>query len=193
MSTAELLPITDDATFVTEDGYIVRESDGEVLGLAGAPETFRVDNPDAADWVLSKIAEEEAEVLALTARLEALHANLNRMRKVHANRVNFLRWKFAPELEAFARSQLTGKSRTLTLPHGSIAIRRVPESFKVGDLDKTIAYVEGIDPSLVRVTKAVTTKEAKQAAEFIGESLEDVPGLVRTPEHETVTVRTGIE
>jgi hypothetical protein len=184
-------------TFVM-DGYIVDAATGEVLGLL-EDDTFMVTSPDAADWVLKKIAGEEAAIVALDVQEQAILTNIARLRKQFQARVKFLHWKFDAQLEALARDQLAVKkgrpSKTYTLPHGSIVFRNVPESYAVEDMESAVEFVEAIEPELVtiKIEKRVTSAQARHAAELAGLTDLDVPGLKVNPAYEKVTIATGIE
>lgn len=126
------------------DGYVVDGNTGEVLGLAASdtPLSFAVRDRASADWVLAKLADCQAQVLAINARERMLLANLDRQRKAQLARLDWLHRRFDAELEAFARAELEGKrTKTLTLDHGRIAFRTARGRNVITDMARAVAWM----------------------------------------------------
>jgi hypothetical protein len=181
------------------DGFLVNEETGEILGLAEQDHGWQVDSPDKADWVLSLMAQEEAQLEALEMRKQALLHNLERMAKEHERRLDYLRYRFGGGLQSVARAELEGgKSRTLRLPHGSLAFRKVAGSSAIKDMDAAVAWAAANAPSLVRTTTktdVLAGEAAKMLDAIYGENnpARAYPAwMERTDPRETFTIKTGI-
>lgn len=122
--------------------YLVDIETGEVLGMVGT-ERFCVHDRDSAEWVLRKLWDAEAEVAAIRARRKVLLDNLEAMEAEHQRRVEWLRWRFGPELEEWATDELEGKKvRSIKTPFGTLSFRRKPPRVVVTDEARAIASLE---------------------------------------------------
>lgn len=188
-------PDPDADSIITIDGYLVRESDGEVIGLADA-DIFTPDTPAKADWVLAKLARAEAIIAGLDAEEAAIRDNLRRLRRQQETRIRWLHVRFDGHLEQLAREQLAasgGRSKTYTLAHGSVSFRRVPESARVVDQERAVAFVEQCGrPDFIKVVKTVTAKDARDACQGAGWERMAIPGVEVTAEREAVKISTGV-
>lgn len=190
------------------DGYRIGP-DGEVLEFMSEPR-FAIDSESAAEWVLEKRQDEEARIVALKAKREAILANLDREIRHHEGRVKALDYRFGPELEAFARTRLSGKRRTWTCPYGSVAFRKQAAKWRWADGGKERAI------EWARQHKATAIKsEVREWVEFDAiksvidghdlttgdlyneDAVEWIRDLARVvefvPEGEKVTISTGVK
>ena len=188
------------ATAVDADGYLYDLVTGEVLGHAEAHELFTVDSPESADWVLMLRSQLEGEALAIDAQLEALASNLRARRRKVEQRLAWWDYRFASSLVGWAKRQLEGgKGRTLQLNWGRVKGRKTPASHRILDDSAAVAFVEGIDPSLVKVTKTVGVKAVISAAKELGAAtgepveLNTLPWLIASPAGENWTIETRVK
>jgi phage host-nuclease inhibitor protein Gam len=183
-------------TAVDSDGWVYDTISGEVLGHAGAPERFVIASEDDADWALQRRSEVEAEVAKIDAQIRAVTANLQAKRAAALRRLSYWEWRFAPTLIEFARSRLTGKSRTWQGTWGRVSFRRTPGSNAIIDDEAAVAFVREWAPDRVKVVRSVTLKDVLavkgQAEAVTGEEV-SLPFVVSSPPGEAVDVRTGIE
>jgi len=149
------------------------------------PTTFVLDSEQKVNWLLSKLAALEGERLRIKAQYE------ERLRQVETDE-DGLHARFDADLERFARERLEGsKRKSLTLLQGTLAFRRVPQSYRVADPGAALDYVEqaGLEGlTRVELIAADYRKLAVQAMEDTGELL---PGIDRTPERESFSIRFG--
>lgn len=194
------------------DGYLIDSRTGEVLEYVGRPE-FHVTDDSAAEWVLERRGEIEADLAAIRARREAILANLDRLEREQAARLKAWDWRFAGELEQFARGRLEGgRKRTWQCPFGSVAIRKTPARWTWADApdakERAVEWArENWTPELIKAQGIVRTKveEVPVLDKIVGMvetlekagSMEDVREatfafLSYVPEGEAVTIKTGV-
>lgn len=154
------------APAVLSDRWIVNPLTGEILGMvepdvgrtddAGNEAPFRVRDRGSAEWVLERIFEAELELEALARRREILLENIAATSRPIVHRIAWLRKRFEPELEEWARRELEGqKTRTIRTPFGTLAFRKRPKKISVRDEELAIAWAEEHRPAAVKVTKKI--------------------------------------
>ncbi|HSW63361.1 MAG TPA: host-nuclease inhibitor Gam family protein [Dissulfurispiraceae bacterium] len=177
------------------DGYIVDVETGEILGVDGREE-FRVTDGASAEWVLEKMAYEDAAVLALEAREKAILENIRAIRQKHDNRRKFLEYRFGEELAAFAKAALAGgKTKTWKCPFGQVSFRNVPAKIVVDDNDLAIDYLEEVgELEAVKIVRSVlTSKLSPERREVLMAGEIHIPGLHVEPAIENkVSIKTGV-
>jgi hypothetical protein len=196
MSTATLIQPTTEApeTATDSDGWIFRLDDGEVIGRLDADgylvrEAFTVDSEASADWVLSVRAETEARVVALDAQFSAYRRNYEARRNALNRRLGWWEFRFAPSLIAWARSQLTGKSRTWQGQWGRVAFRKTQGTNEIIDMEGAVHWMIDRAPDKVKTVRSVGVKDVLETLED-----GDRPAfLVSAPGRESVSVSTGVE
>lgn len=160
---------------IEKDGYLVDDETGEVQGLAETP-GFKVTDLSGAEWVLEKMAQEDAGILALTARRNALTANLDAMIREHQNRREWLGMRFGHELESFAEGELAGKkTRTLPTAFGKLYFRRIPGSIIVIDKDAALAWASAEAPDAVQIETRLLVSALKGREETLPAAFEVLP------------------
>lgn len=175
---------------IVVDGYTVNKETGEVYGRSDcAPGLFVIDSDDKADWVLQKRMDEESEINAINARIQALTDNLRSMRKEHENRLQWLEFRFDDELTEYAKTKLTDKSKTAKFAYGKVSFRTSAGTNKILDMDAAVAYAEASpNPEIVKVTKSVNVSDLKENFDLSG-----LPFIESSGPKETVTIATGLE
>lgn len=178
------------------DGLIIDLDSGEVLGVV--TEGFRVTDEASADWVLERIASAEADALRDRALLASVAERLEAKIKASERRAEWLRSRFGPELEEFARAGLEGsKSKTLKLTWGSLSFRSKPAALKIVDQEKAVKWAEMFDHEAVKVEKRVlVTKMHPDWADALQvappEELEK-RGFAFEPESQAFTIKSGVK
>ena len=127
--------------------FVVDNETGEVVSLS-VDDDFQVDSLEACEWVLKKIMEQEAAVIAVeqTEAVVAARAVLNNaeaLKLSHQRKIEAIKRRFSPELEAFAKGELEGqKIKTFKTLYGSISFRIVPERLCVKDEGHAIKWAK---------------------------------------------------
>lgn len=181
---------------VTDDGYLYDIDTGEVLGLADLPELFEVRDEDSANWVLEKRAAIEAGIVARTALLEAAQRNIQALINAERRKLSYWDFRFSPSLTKWAKTMLTGKSKTLQLAQGKIAFRATKGSSSIINDEAAIAFAQDYLPSAIKRKEWVTVTDALKAIEAAKQATgEDIrpDWIVSTGPSESVTISTGID
>jgi hypothetical protein len=182
---------------VTPDGWEYDVITGEVTRFVGLPERFEVNSEADADFVLEIRSRIEAEIVAVDARLKALAAQLHAIRQQAIRKLSWWEWRFAPSLVVFARSILTGKSRTARFAWGSVSFRSTRGANQILDMDAAVQWMRTFAPEKVKVKETVTVTDVLAVraalARELGETEEHLPWLKSEAPAENVTISTGIE
>ncbi len=145
--------------------YVLDADTGEILGLAGVKEDFTVTDEKSADWVLEKLMDSETNAARLEMKLRAITENLTAQIKAEQNRQKYLRFRFGPSLEHFARQALQGKKiKTLTLTFGKLSLRVLKGGLRVMDQEKALAWARelGDEEFCGRTVKVVESFQISQ-------------------------------
>jgi hypothetical protein len=160
---------------------------GEVVGLVReAEQPFRVDSRGAAEWILEMLLTAESETAALEVRKRVVIDNIESMQRDHERRAIWLRERFGPELEAWARSELEGKKqRTVKTPWGRLSFRRRKARLVVDDESKAIAW------AVDNCAEAVKTTSKFLVSQVPDELMPD--GCHVEPERDGFSIETGAD
>lgn len=147
-------------------------------------EVYVIDSEDKVNWVLSLLANLDAESARIKAQVETRQKQI-------ANEKQSLLYQYEADLKAFAEKRLAeqgGRRKSVVLMQGTLAFRSVPESFKVADEAQAFAYT--LQNSL-DLTKAVLDKDAyrQEAIKTLQKTGELMPGVERTPEHTAFSIK----
>jgi phage host-nuclease inhibitor protein Gam len=151
-------------------------------------EAFHITTDSAADWLLRRLANIEAE----KARITAQAAEMVRQLDTDAQRLKHL---YEGELLDYCRRKMEengNRRRSCTFFQGSVSFRSVPPSVKVADPAAALVYAQ--DSGLSAVKTVVTLDAALYRAEaerHMQETGELLPGVETTPEHETHRLSFG--
>ncbi len=182
---------TDDGDPFGEGPEIVEDADSLYSGFPTSPQnSFGIHDRDSADWLLKKLAGIDSERTLIKAQHEERLAQL----KADETRLNN---RFRAELDAFVKEEVKqGKRKSLVLPHGTLQVRSVGDTYKVTDEEEAIRHCnEAASESLnelVMITSELKKNEykafAREHMELTGELL---PGVIRTEAHESVSIKFG--
>lgn len=140
----------------------------------GEEPKFAVTDLESANWVLRKIAENQATLREYEAmrqaEVDAIDARYRRITAHYHKSIEFFGAVYGPQIEEFAKGKLEGqKSRSLKLIHGAIGFRRSPDTLVVDDEDKAIEALEWLQaqdplygPELIKTKKSVAKTELKK-------------------------------
>ncbi len=175
-------------TITTAEGWIVDTETGEIIGRADVHELFRVTDMDSAEWVLARMQETDAQILAETAILQArIEAQQTRI-DVQRRRRDWLERRFGPELEIFAAQELDGKkTRTLQTGFGKLSFRRGVEKIVVreGCIITAVTWAKMNCPAAIKTTETILVSELK------GQKLPD-DAFEIIPAADKFTITTGV-
>jgi len=172
-------------TITTPEGFVITE-EGEIIRHIDQP--FAVVDRNSAEWVLAKLMDADAAILAEQTRLAVITENIQARIKGHTQRRDWLRARFAGELEQYAAGQLTGqKARTLVLDHGKISFRKTPGSTTIIDMAAAVEWAKQNAPDALKITESVLVSPLK--------GRDDLPEAIFTVTGpgEKCTVETGIK
>jgi hypothetical protein len=181
--TTELVAVQPE-TITTPEGFVITE-DGEIVRHISQP--FAVVDRNSAEWVMERLMEADAAIYGDLARLAAVTEHIQSRIKEQSRRRDWLRARFASELEQYAAGQLCGqKARTLVLDHGKIAFRKTPGSTTVTDMTAAVEWAKQNAPDALKITETVLVTPLK--------GRDDLPEAIFTitPPGEKCTIETGI-
>lgn len=189
------MPATENKPFEYE-GYLIDPETGEVLGMASLPKPeFRVEDAESADWVLKKICDAESEAARIKMVLASVQERLETEIKAQLRRVEYLKYRFGPDLEHFAKENLPKGKKTWKGVWGEVSFRSTKSRLDIVDEEKAIAWAKS-DAALevaVKVTEKLNKSELPQ--EVVGRLLDDpesakVIGFEVIPSSESVSIKT---
>lgn len=179
---------------IVQGEYLVDPDTGEVLGLVNKPK-FEVNDQSSAEWVLEKMQTEDAEILALQARLKALTENLTTMLKSHQQKRAWLEMRFGPELARYAKDNLPKGKKTWTCPYGKVSFTSTPEKLKVRDKNIALKWAHDECQEAIKVIEDLVissipaeTVEALLSAPMTADTF----GFAIVPAGERVSIKTGV-
>lgn len=190
---APAVVIPEDAILV--NGLWLNPETGDIYGADVPKPEFVVDSDEALNWVLGKIIDADAAIAAIDGNEEVLRAqavlkNADAMRKKAEGRKNWLIARFQPEVAAYAKTKLVGKSRTYETLLGKVKFTAFKEKLVVADVEMAIRWAKYFAPDAVRtkeeflISHVPDEAKAKITAEDLGFKIE--------PAGETVKIVTGV-
>jgi len=174
------------------DGVVIDAETGEVLGLE-KPE-FQVTDQASAEWVLERIMEAELDAHRQSMKLKALTENVQAAINRANSRAEWLKARFATELEEFARKEVEGaKSKTWASPFGKLSFRTVKGGLRV--LDKEAALViaqQNGFTNAIKVTEEFQISKLTDAQREMLEARADGHAFIVKPDEEKFDIKTGV-
>ena len=165
-------------------------TEGRVESAAGIGETkpaFRIDNEQAANWYVRKIANIESE----KARVTMQAAQIVRQLETDAEG---LRGLHEADLQEWTRQELAKKGnrrKSLVLLQGTAQFRTVPAGVKISDANAALAYAVSSLPEAVGTRPTLDMEKYRKAAQNALQNGELLPGIEKTPEREAFSVKFG--
>ena len=177
---------------VVIDGVIVDAETGEVVGLA-QPE-FQVTDQASAEWVLEKIMDAELDAAREQMKLRALSENIQSKINRSNARAEWLRARFATELEVFARKELDGaKTKTWSSPFGKLALRTTKGGLRVLDKDLALAVAKSKGyTEAIKVSEEFQISKLDDAHRADLEANPDGQAFILKPDEEKFEIKTGV-
>lgn len=189
-------PVEPVSEVATSDGRTLLITDhGEVVDVIEPKgQSFAVTDRDTAEWVLEKMADDDAELAAIEARKAALVANLDaQATRIRRSRESWER-RYGAQIEQVARDSLRGKERTAVFDNGKVAFRKTQPRIVVGDHTAAARWLSEQDHLTDLHDEAVTYTPRVKTTPLKGHENELPPDLFTCePAGESVSISTGIE
>ena len=180
--------------------YVADPETGEILEIKTPKEGFTVDCEGTLGWVLGKMLAEEAAMNAidqteLVAQARAIISNAEKLKKDHQRRLEFLNWRFGPEIEHFIKSQIERRqSKTYKTIYGSVSFRKVAARVDVQDEELAQRYLSDVCPEALitetRILKSLIVEPVKNQL-FNNPEFAKQNGFEVVQGREVMTIKTG--
>ena len=138
--------------------------------------SFIIDDSSKASWAIARILEAEASIAQRSslaanykARIDQWLASANKQDTDSITYLSFL-------LEPYAKDEIAKlyKSRTLSLPTGTVSLRKLPDRLEITDSSAALAYCEAEHPEAVIIKKELDKSILK---DLILKQSEPIPGV----------------
>lgn len=184
------------------DGDLWDEETGAYLGPANGWIDGSIDSEDKALLFMRRQLELESELASKVAMLETVKANIEKLVRVHQQRLEWWQTRYKEELSAWAYDQLPRdkdgniKSKTWRSPYGTVSFRSTQPRIVVTDDDAVLSWAESFYPRAIKTTSKVLVSLIKD---------DDKAKLIQDPEGarsigfdvlpggDTVTIKTLVE
>lgn len=201
----ELVPTMVDGKMMLGEVELIKLGDywcdpdtGEVISLIVPKPDFQVTDADSAEWVLSKIEFAESEMFRLKTMLEKQVERLNSQIAQYKRHADFMKARFGPELEQFAKANLPKGKKSWLGTHGAIKFRSTNERLDIADSEKALGWLKATEgcQDAIKVTESVlksaipapTAEKLKADPE-----LRAIAGFELIPAGESMTIDTGFK
>jgi hypothetical protein len=149
---------------------------------------FHIDNDGAANWLLKKLANLEAE----KKRVQAQAATI--LKQLESDAAS-LRYLYEAELQEYVHRKLAtsgNRRKSVHFLQGTCAFRTVPENLRIADTLAALDYAMRCQPEAVQThTVLDTARYQERARDVLQKTGELLPGVEVTPEHETFRLIFG--
>src|SRR5579862_6418052 len=149
-------------------------------------EMFQIDSDAAANWLLRKLANIEAEKARVQAQATAIVKALN----ADSERLNFL---FGAQLEHYCREKIAqGRGKTVRFLQGTCSLRTVPAGLRISDQGAALYFAQARMPETVRTLTTLDAAAYRERAQALLEAHgELLPGVEVMPQQEQFRVKFG--
>jgi len=149
-------------------------------------ETFEINSDAAANWLLRRLANLEAEKARVTAQATAIVKQL----ESDAERLRFL---FGSQLESYCRGKMEqGRGKTVRFLQGSCFFRTVPAGVRIADTGAALQFAQETLLGAVKSVRTLDTTVYRELAEkHLQETGEVLPGVETTLARESFSVKFG--
>ena len=152
------------------------ENENDKLETEGA-EKFAINSESAANWLLSKMAANNAEAERRKTQAAARCAELRAENERLWNR-------FGGEAEAWGAQEAAKRRRkTITLDEGNLVFRTAPARLVISDGEAAFVNARTVCPDAIQRTQTETLDKAAYIA--FAEATGDLTGLEQLPARET--------
>jgi len=123
---------------------------------------FSIDNLGEAEWAISKIAKYQAKINEAKALVDSrkvqLEAWMNEVLEENQRQIDF----FQSMLEPYAKTQITGKKKSMKLPTGTFGFKAQQPEF-IKDDEKLLEWADENAKEYIKIKKEVEWGELKKA------------------------------
>lgn len=177
-------------TTIEFDGYIINNETGEVVDLATPANEFRVTDASSADWVLQKLCDAESEIARRKLIIASVIERQETEIRAQERRVEYLKFRFGHELEAFAKDNLPANKKTWKGTYGEVSFRFTSPRLDVVNEGDAIRWAQANAPDAVKVeTSLLKSKLPAELLDLPAAALGSI-GLGVVPAGESVTIKT---
>jgi phage host-nuclease inhibitor protein Gam len=178
-----------DQLTLIEGSYYLTET-GEYI-CDKVDDTFTIKDDSSLEWVMEKFFNAEMDIKSADEKMEALNNAYQARRKKKVARLEWLEARFKPEVEAYAKTKLTGKTKYVDTPFGRIAWRTVKGGLKVTDKVTALSFAKLYGYSgTIKITEEfqISKLTDEQSARLIA----DTPkGFEVTPDAEVCSIKVA--
>lgn len=150
---------------------------GEIEFLLG--DDFRVCDAGSADWVVAQITRWRDELARVKAQMEKITGRIE-------GEIKFFETRYEEQLRDWAKTAITGKRKSIDLPHGRVGFRHVGERVEVIEEEAAIEAARASVPEAVKVKVSLSLTALKEHFKATGEIL---PGCGVVPAEERFYVQ----
>ena len=145
---------------------------------------FVIDSLDRAEWLLSKLANLDAEADRMKAN------TAKRLQELAADRAQLL-YRFEADLTQWARIEAARRRRkSVTLANGVVSFRTVPARFVVADEAAALDAARAACPATVAV-ETVSRLDRRALLDYVEATGELLAGVELVPASESVKITAG--
>ena len=177
-------------TTIEFDGYIINNETGEVVDLISPAQEFHVTDASSADWVLQKLCDAESEIARRRLIIASVIERQETEIRAQERRIEYLKFRFGQELEAFAKENLPANKKTWKGTYGEVSFRLTSPRLDVVNEGDAIRWAQANAPDAVKVeTSLLKSKLPAELLDLPAAALGSM-GLSAVPAGESVTIRT---
>lgn len=141
--------------------------DGEV-----EEDRFVIKDISAAQWAAEKVLDGVQRIAEIEAHAKKLKDKVDQWKQDEVEKATDSTRHLQSVLRDWAANELTGKSKTVTLPYAKLRFRTTPDRVEFDDEAQVVAWCEEHQPDVVKVKKLVEKRDVKWLLEN-----HDVPGV----------------
>lgn len=142
------------------------------------PDQFSVKDDSSLEWVMQKFFDAEHDIKIEDEKIEAIINAYQARRKRKIARLEWLKARFTPEVEAYAKTKLSGKTKFVDTPFGRIAWRIQKGGLRVVDkaIALSVAKVNGWDNAIKTTVEFQVSKLTAEQLDQLQNDCHSNPG-----------------
>lgn len=161
------------------------------------PDQFSVKDDSSLEWVMQKFFDAEHDLKSEEAKIDAIMKTYAQRRGRKLARLNWLKARFTPEIEAYAKTKLSGKTKYIDTPFGRIAWRIQKGGLRVVDKAAALSLAKAnVWSNAVKVTEEfqisqLTAEQLTQIQAYCTKSPKEEIGFELTPDTEVCSIKVA--
>ena len=154
---------------------------------------FKIEDDGGAEWALRRLAKLEERARGVKLLAEEEREKLKMWEESELHRLESDGEHLRDLLREYHTRLLLedDRRRTVRLPHGTMAIRKLPDKWEI-DPDAFLIWAKANAPALVKVVELPKLAEAKQALKPLSDLSAQVPGSVTAAVSEDGEIVPGV-